>query len=68
MLVLQYFFWFYCKNKWTNPGNSAVACAPASLGRDARILEAGALRMTDLYTVDLFPQTGHVEAVARFVR
>jgi len=45
-----------------------VACAPASLGRDARILEGGGLRMTDLYTVDLFPQTGHVEAVARFVR
>ncbi len=45
-----------------------VACAPASLGRDARILEGGGLRMTDLYTVDLFPQTGHVEAVARFAR
>jgi 23S rRNA (uracil1939-C5)-methyltransferase len=45
-----------------------VACAPSSLGRDARILEAGGFRMTDLHTVDLFPQTGHVEAVARFVR
>jgi len=45
-----------------------VACAPASLGRDARVLEAGGLRMTDLYTVDLFPQTAHLEAVARFVR
>ena len=45
-----------------------VACKPASLGRDAAILEAGGWRMTDLWVVDLFPQTGHVEAVARFVR
>ncbi len=45
-----------------------VACNPASLGRDREILEAGGWRMTDLYTVDLFGQTGHVEAVARFVR
>jgi len=43
-----------------------VACNPASLGRDAALLAPG-WRMTDLWTVDLFPQTGHVEAVARFV-
>ncbi|MCB9663180.1 MAG: 23S rRNA (uracil(1939)-C(5))-methyltransferase RlmD [Alphaproteobacteria bacterium] len=45
-----------------------VACHPASLGRDRPLLEAGGWRLTDLWTVDLFPQTGHVEAVARFVR
>jgi 23S rRNA (uracil1939-C5)-methyltransferase len=45
-----------------------VACKAASLGRDAPILEAGGWRMTDLWTVDLFPQTGHIEAVARFER
>lgn len=45
-----------------------VACKPASLGRDAAILEAGGWRLSDLWTVDLFPQTGHVEQVARFVR
>lgn len=45
-----------------------VACKPASLGRDRAVLEAGGWRATDLWTVDLFPQTGHVEAVMRFVR
>jgi len=45
-----------------------VACNPASLGRDAEILVAGGWRLSDLWTVDLFPHTGHVEAVGRFVR
>ncbi len=45
-----------------------VACNPASLGRDAPILAAGGWRATDLHTVDLFPQTGHIEVVARFTR
>lgn len=45
-----------------------VACHPGSLGRDAAVLIAGGWVPTDLWTVDLFPQTGHVEAVARFVR
>lgn len=43
-----------------------VACKPSSLGRDREILEAGGWRATDLWTVDLFPQTGHVEAIVRF--
>lgn len=42
-----------------------VACNPASLGRDAVLLRPG-WQMTDLWVVDLFPQTGHVEVVARF--
>lgn len=45
-----------------------VACNPASLGRDRVILEAGGWRLDRLSTVDLFPQTRHVEAVGRFVR
>ncbi len=45
-----------------------VACGPASLGRDRLLLEAGGWRMTDLWTVDLFRETHHVEAVAKFVR
>ena len=44
-----------------------VACHPRSLGRDAALLGPG-WRMTDLWSVDLFPQTGHTEAVARFER
>lgn len=45
-----------------------VACNPASLGRDRAALEAGGWRLDGLWTVDLFPQTRHVEAVARFIR
>ncbi|MFT6233703.1 MAG: 23S rRNA (uracil1939-C5)-methyltransferase [Myxococcota bacterium] len=45
-----------------------VACSPASLGRDAVILQAGHWKLTDLWTVDLFPHTGHIEMVGRFVR
>lgn len=45
-----------------------VACQPATIGRDRAVLEAGGWRLTDLYPVDLFPQTGHLEMVARFDR
>lgn len=45
-----------------------VACHPSSLARDRLILQAGGWRLTDVWTVDLFPQTGHIEAIARFVR
>jgi 23S rRNA (uracil1939-C5)-methyltransferase len=45
-----------------------VACHPGSLARDRLVLQAGGWHLTDLWTVDLFPQTGHVEAVARFER
>ena len=45
-----------------------VACKPSSLARDRLILEAGGWRMVELHTVDLFPQTTHVEAVSVFVR
>ena len=45
-----------------------VACKPSSLGRDRLLLEEGGWRLTQLGTVDLFPQTGHMEAVALFER
>ena len=45
-----------------------VACKPGSLGRDLAILTAGRWVCTDLWVVDLFPQTGHVEMVARLAR
>ncbi len=45
-----------------------VACHPPSLGRDRLVLEAGGWRLQELRTVDLFPQTGHIEAVALFER
>jgi len=45
-----------------------VACSPSSLSRDREILESGGWRLEKLWTVDLFPQTPHVEAVARFIR
>ena len=45
-----------------------VACKPSSLARDRLILEAGGWRMVELHTVDLFPQTTHVEAIGVFIR
>ncbi|TNE87849.1 MAG: 23S rRNA (uracil(1939)-C(5))-methyltransferase RlmD [Deltaproteobacteria bacterium] len=45
-----------------------VACNPQSLGRDRAALEEGGWRLTDLWCVDLFPHTGHMEVVGRFVR
>ena len=45
-----------------------VACHAGSLGRDAPVLVAGGWRLDALWTVDLFPQTHHLEVVARFVR
>jgi len=45
-----------------------VACSPSSLARDRELLEKGGWRLEKLWTVDLFPQTPHVEVVARFVR
>lgn len=43
-----------------------VACKPGSLGRDAKVLEAGGWTLREIWAVDLFPQTGHLELVGRF--
>jgi 23S rRNA (uracil1939-C5)-methyltransferase len=44
-----------------------VSCDPATLGRDIARLGT-AYRVRDLRSFDLFPQTAHVETVARLER
>jgi len=43
-----------------------VACDPAALARDCRVLEEMGWQMTNLRAFDLFPMTHHVECVAVF--
>lgn len=45
-----------------------VSCDPASLSRDARMLLSNGYEFVEATPVDLFPQTYHVETVARFDR
>ncbi|MBK9264733.1 MAG: class I SAM-dependent RNA methyltransferase [Polyangiaceae bacterium] len=45
-----------------------VACDPATLSRDLGTLVRAGFALTHLETVELFPQTSHVETLARLVR
>jgi 23S rRNA (uracil1939-C5)-methyltransferase len=45
-----------------------ISCDPASLGRDARLLNDQHYRLEYSEVLDLFPHTHHVEVVSRFVR
>jgi 23S rRNA (uracil1939-C5)-methyltransferase len=45
-----------------------ISCDPASLARDAGLLETAGYTLDWVQPVDLFPQTYHVETVTRFVR
>lgn len=42
-----------------------VSCNPATLARDLRVLLANGYQLDDIAAFDLFPQTHHVETVAR---
>jgi 23S rRNA (uracil1939-C5)-methyltransferase len=42
-----------------------VSCNPASLARDLKILEDLGYKAKEAQPVDMFPQTSHVETVAR---
>lgn len=45
-----------------------VACDPATLARDAKIISQAGYHLVDVLPLDLFPQTYHIESVALFVR
>ncbi|MCB0881372.1 MAG: 23S rRNA (uracil(1939)-C(5))-methyltransferase RlmD [Thermoleophilia bacterium] len=45
-----------------------VSCQPANFAQNAAAIVAGGYRLEYVQPVDMFPQTAHIEAVARFVR
>ena len=45
-----------------------VSCDVATLARDARVLIDGGYTLDEITGIDLFPNTAHVETVARFAR
>jgi 23S rRNA (uracil1939-C5)-methyltransferase len=45
-----------------------VACDPATLARDARVIVENGYSLAEVQPFDLFPQTYHIECVALFVR
>jgi 23S rRNA (uracil1939-C5)-methyltransferase len=45
-----------------------VSCDPATLGRDLRTLASFGLEVDSVQALDMFPDTFHVESIARLVR
>jgi 23S rRNA (uracil1939-C5)-methyltransferase len=45
-----------------------VSCHPSTLLRDARVLRTGGFKLTKAAAVDMFPNTGHSEAIVLFER
>jgi 23S rRNA (uracil1939-C5)-methyltransferase len=43
-----------------------VACDPSTLARDAAVLLQSGYALDKLLLIDLFPQTFHIETIARF--
>jgi tRNA/tmRNA/rRNA uracil-C5-methylase (TrmA/RlmC/RlmD family) len=43
-----------------------VACDPAALARDTRLLAAHGFTLTTAVPIDAFPRTHHIEVVAAF--
>lgn len=45
-----------------------ISCGPESLARDLGILARGGYRVGEIWPVDMFPHTGHIETVVRLDR
>lgn len=45
-----------------------VSCDPSTLGRDLAILEENGYKTLEVQPVDMFPNTSHVENVAKLIK